>query len=137
EAERLVIPQRTWGQARDNAVMANDLLDEDRLQDAMQLVEQEAVDELILEPDRDDPRLFTQGPPDPFQTMREEEIDDELASYGVTWRETHQWETDSASIDEPEITEIDKPYWRLDALPVNDPEGEPLGQALHMIVYPD
>lgn len=137
DVERLVVPQRTWGLARDNAVMANNLLDEDRLQDAMQLVEQEAVDELMLEPDRHDPRLFTQGPLDPFQTMREEEIDDELAKYGVTWRETHQWETESTNSRESEVNVINHPYWRLDSLLVNNPEGKSLGHALHMVIYPD
>lgn len=31
---------------------------------------------------------------------------------------------------------VENPYWRLDPMPVNDPDGEPLGHALHMVVYP-
>lgn len=29
------------------------------------------------------------------------------------------------------------PYWRLDSLPVNDPDGNALGHSLHIVVYPD
>jgi hypothetical protein len=96
--ERLVIPQPDWELARDNAVIANEMLDEDRLQDAMRLVEVAGIEAGVIDPERDDPRLFTQGPHDPFQTAREEEIDDELARYGVTWRESHEWATEAEQI---------------------------------------
>lgn len=32
--------------------------------------------------------------------------------------------------------EVESPLWRFDTLPVNDPAGQPLGHALHMVVYP-
>jgi len=96
--ERLVVPQPDWELARDNAVIANEMLDEDRLQDAMRLVEVAGIEAGVIDPERDDPRLFTQGPLDPFQTAREEEIDDELARYGVTWRESHEWATEAEQI---------------------------------------
>ena len=41
---------------------------------AMHLVEQAGVDAGIIDPERDDPRLFMQGPPDPFTTIREPEL---------------------------------------------------------------
>ncbi|GAB4523795.1 MAG: hypothetical protein OHK0046_37850 [Anaerolineae bacterium] len=130
--ERLVIPQPDWEMARQAAVRANDLLEQDQLEGAMQLVEDQGVAAGLIDPERDDPRLFTQGPPDLFTTMREEEIDDELARYGVTWRETQEWAQPTQP--EPEA-EVGNPYWRMETLPVNDPDGEPLGHSLHMVVY--
>ncbi|MEQ8676549.1 MAG: hypothetical protein RIC84_25260 [Aggregatilineales bacterium] len=100
--ERLVVPQPDWEVARDNAVIANEMLDEDRLQDAMRLVEVAGIEAGVIDPERDDPRLFTQGPLDPFQTAREEEIDDDLARYGVTWRESYEWATETQQTREDE-----------------------------------
>src|SRR5690606_13779226 len=96
--ERLVVPQPDWDAARDNAVLANEMLDENRLQDAMRLVEVAGIEAGVIDPERDDPRLFTQGPLDAFQTIREEQIDDDLASYGVTWRESHEWASEAEQI---------------------------------------
>ncbi|GAB4531184.1 MAG: hypothetical protein OHK0046_52030 [Anaerolineae bacterium] len=132
--ERLVIPQPDWEMAREAAVRANDLMEQDQLEGAMQLVEDRGVSAGVIDPERDDPRLFTQGPPDPFTTIREEEIDDELARYGVTWRETQEWAQPTQPEPEPEA-EVGNPYWRMETLPVNDPDGEPLGHSLHMVVY--
>ncbi|QPC81706.1 hypothetical protein G4Y79_18725 [Phototrophicus methaneseepsis] len=296
--ERLVVPQPDWDAARDNAVLANEILDEDRLQDAMRLVEVAGIEAGSIDPEREDGRLFTQGPADPFQTIRQAELQeqditvnddfdtDELESsaqdnptiyaewaeeanlkretnaslestdwfeatfdndallepldstvnYAVTleasdpwtlelavekvWKGEHgyvgfesqtvqtydpdedrevaeaerdallevydergleammhkaelqamqngyldphranlglfrdgpqdrfetlaqrlenetnpYWNTEGEVIDEPEPS-AQNPYWRLDTIPVNDPEGEPLGHALHMVVY--
>jgi hypothetical protein len=130
--ERLVIPQPDWEMAREAAVRANDMMEQGQIEGAMQMVEDQGVAAGVIDPERDDPRLFTQGPPDPFTTMREEEIDDELARYGVTWRETQEW----AQPTQPEPqAEVGNPYWRMETLPVNDPDGEPLGHSLHMVVY--
>ncbi|QPC83058.1 hypothetical protein G4Y79_01390 [Phototrophicus methaneseepsis] len=96
--ERLVVPQPDWDAAHDNAVLANEMLDENRLQDAMRLVEVAGIEAGVIDPERDDPRLFTQGPLDAFQTIREEQIDDDLASYGVTWRESHEWASEAEQI---------------------------------------
>lgn len=96
--ERLVVPQPDWDAARDNAVLANEMLDENHLQDAMRLVEVAGIEAGVIDPERDDPRLFTQGPLDSFQTIREEQIDDDLAKYGVTWRESHEWATEAEQI---------------------------------------
>lgn len=126
--ERLVVPQPDWEQAHDVAVQANDLLDEDKLQSAMRLVELEAVKADLIDPDRDDPRLFTQGPVDPFETLAKC-LQDEPNPF---------WNTDGEVIDDPDPElATENPYWRLDALPVNDTGGKPLGHALHMVVYPD
>ena len=100
--ERLVIPQPNWENARENAIVANDMLAEDRLDDAMRLVETAGIEAGVIDLQRDDPRLFTQGPLDTFQTMREEEINDNLARYGVTWREAHEWATEAEQTPEVE-----------------------------------
>lgn len=97
--ERLVVPQPDWDAARDNAVLANEMLQEDRLQDAMRLVEVAGIEASVIDPERDDPRLFTQGPLDAFQTIREEQIDGDLARYGVTWRESHEWATEAEKVE--------------------------------------
>ena len=76
--------------------------DELGLESAMNLAETMAVAGEHLDPERDDPRLFTQGPLDTFQTMREEDIDHDLAQYGVTWREAHEWATEAAQTPEVE-----------------------------------
>jgi hypothetical protein len=80
-----------------------------------------------LDGDRADPRLFRQGPPDRFETLAQQ-LEGEINPY---------WNTDGEKIEDPAPQpEVENPYWRLDPIPVNDPEGEPLGHALHMVVYP-
>ena len=133
--ERLVIPQPTWEDAHMQAEMAFTLQAGGDLQEAMHLIEQAGVDAGVIDPVRSDPRLFTQGPPDPFQTLRELEIDDHLARYGVTWREVHEWQAEADHLREGSDTT--PPRWQMATLPVSDPDGQPLGYALHMVVYPD
>lgn len=130
--ERLVIPQPNWEMAREAAVRANDLMEQGQLEGAMQLVEDQGVSAGVIDPERDDPRLFTQGPPDPFTTIREEEIDDELARYGVTWRETQEW----AQPTQPDVAGLDEVYHRLDVREAQTPEGEPLGYSVIASAYP-
>ena len=72
--ERLVIPQLDWETAQDNAEVAGDMLEAGRLQEAMRLVELAGIEVGVIDPKRDDPRLFTQGPPDPFTTIRQAEV---------------------------------------------------------------
>ncbi|MDX1994386.1 MAG: hypothetical protein SF029_18530 [bacterium] len=71
--------------------------------------------------------LFRDGPPDRFETLAQQ-LEDEINPY---------WNTDGEKIEEatPE-SEVENSYWRLDTLPVNNPDGEPLGHALHLVVYP-
>lgn len=70
----LKVPQTTWDMARINAETAHYILDQDDLQGAMNYVELLAVEEGVLDAGRDDPRLFVDGPPDPFTTIREHEL---------------------------------------------------------------
>jgi hypothetical protein len=76
--ERLVIPQPDWETAQANAEVAGDMLEAGRLQDAMRLVELAGVEAGVVDPQRDDPRLFMQGPTDPFQTVRQAELSQEV-----------------------------------------------------------
>lgn len=80
ERERLLIPQPDWDTAQGNAQAAYDMMLADNLQGAMNLVELAGVEAGVIDPERDDPRLFTQGPPDPFTTIRERELARELGT---------------------------------------------------------
>ena len=111
--QRLVIPQLTWEDAHLQAEMVFTLQVGGDLQGAMQLVEQAGVDAGVIDPVRSDPRLFTQGPLDPFQTLRELEIDDHLARYGVTWREAHEWQADADHLREGSDN---PPRWQMETL---------------------
>jgi hypothetical protein len=74
ERERLLIPQPDWDTAQANAQAAYDMMLADNLQGAMTLVELAGMEAGVIDPQRADPRLFTQGPPDPFTTIREREL---------------------------------------------------------------
>lgn len=74
EHAHLIIPQPDWDTAAANAQTAYDLMLNDDLQGAMTLVEVTGVEAGVIDPQRDDPRLFTDGPPDPFTTIREREL---------------------------------------------------------------
>ena len=99
--------------------------DERGLEGLMHKAEQVAMEHDWLDADRSDLRLFRQGPPDRFETLAQR-LEGEVNPY---------WNTDGEIIPEPEAAE--NPYWRMETLPVNNPDGEPLGHALHMVVYPN
>ncbi|MEQ8672774.1 MAG: hypothetical protein RLP44_11885 [Aggregatilineales bacterium] len=122
--ERLIVPQPDWETARLHAETAFNLQANDDLQGAMHLIELEGIRAGVIDPDRADLRLFTQGPPDPFETLAQR-LEGEINPY---------WNTDDEVIDEPD-PQAQNPYWRLETIPVNDPTGEPLGHAMHMVVY--
>jgi hypothetical protein len=95
------------------------------LEGLMHKAELTAMEHDWLDADRADPRLFRQGLPDRFETLAQR-LEGEINPY---------WNTDGETIPEPAAA--DNPYWRMETLPVNDPDGEPLGHALHMVVYPN
>jgi hypothetical protein len=130
---------------------------EDGLEAAMQRAEVLAVASGELAADRDDPRLFAAGPPDPFRTRREMELANEIASAGervplvdITGDETQELPTatpEPGSWDElierervraaqPEL-EREASYWRLDTRPLESPEGEAQGYGLFITVFPE
>ncbi|MBZ0298375.1 MAG: hypothetical protein K8J31_01485, partial [Anaerolineae bacterium] len=123
----------TWDadndRGREQAEQAREALlethDQRGLEGMMHKAELMAVQNDWLAGDRVDPHLFTQGPPDRFETLAQQ-LEGEINPY---------WNTDGETIREPEA--VENPYWRMETLPVNDPDGEPLGHALHMVVYPN
>jgi hypothetical protein len=127
------------------------------VEQAMNIAERWAVDNGYLDPQRDDPRIFFEddAPDDPFITNRQRELAEaqhslsRLTAHGEhrldvreTWGENDH---ERRVIPQPTIHEappapelaVENPYWRMETLPVNDPDGEPLGHALHMVVYPN
>jgi len=125
----------TWDsddeKGREQAEQAREALlevhDERGLEAMMHKAELTAVQNNWLDGDRADPRLFTQGPADRFETLAQQ-LENEINPY---------WNTDGEQIeDSTPQPQVENPYWRLDPIPVNDPDGEPLGQALHIVVYP-
>lgn len=125
----------TWDsddeKGREQAEQAREALlevhDERGLEAMMHKAELMAVQHDWLDGDRVDPRLFTQGPPDRFETLAQQ-LEGEINPY---------WNTDGEKIEDPAPQPgVENPYWRLDPIPVNDPDGEPLGYALHLVVYP-
>lgn len=117
--------------ARDQAEQSRDSLlevfDERGLEAMMHKAELTAVQNDWLDADRADSRLFTKGPEDRFETLAQR-LEGEINPY---------WNTDGEKLEDPAPQlGVENPYWRLDTMPVNNPDGEPLGQALHMVVYP-
>jgi hypothetical protein len=74
----LIIPQPDWDAARTHAEFVDEMLQQEMLQGAMTYVELVGVEAGVIDPQRDDPRLFTEGPPDPFTTIRERELTQEV-----------------------------------------------------------
>lgn len=71
------------GDARAEGEALREIRDSLGLETEMQEVEKIAVENGELKVDRIDPRLFTEGPPDPFTTIRQEELE---ANMGYTFR---------------------------------------------------
>ncbi|MBZ0295295.1 MAG: hypothetical protein K8L99_22225 [Anaerolineae bacterium] len=117
-------PETGREQAEQEREALLEVYDERGLEGLMHKAELTAMQNDWLDGDRADLRLFRQGPPERFETLAQQ-LAGEINPY---------WNTDGETIREPEA--VENPYWRMEALPVNDPDGEPLGHALHMVVYP-
>jgi len=103
-----------------------EVYDERGLEAMMHKVELQAMQNGYLDVDRVDIGLFHEDPPDRFETLVQR-LEGEMNPY---------WNTDGEVIDDPEPDlQAQNPYWRLETIPVNDPAGEPLGHAMHMVVY--
>ena len=87
------------GDARLEQEMLRGVRDFQGLEEEMRTVEQIAVENGTLLSDRVDPRLFTEGPPDPFTTTREAELE---ASMGYTFRAGP-----ATNPDEPDVYTLD------------------------------
>lgn len=124
---------------------------ESGLEAAMHQAEALAVANDELDPNRADGRLFQQGPPDRFTTLRETELTVlDAAPIGESSRDiTHgaeklpavstpepaSWDAFMAAQtnDEPEP---ERHYWQIHHRPVETPEGERLGTALFVTEFP-
>lgn len=100
--ERLIVPQPDWETARLHAETAFTLQANDDLRGAMHLIEELAVDAGVLDPERDDPRLFTQGPPDPFQTMRQADLQEQQITLNDDF-DTEEFELETSAKDYPTL----------------------------------
>jgi len=101
--------------------------DDRGLEAMMHQAELTALENGYLEGGRADPRLFTQGPPDRFETLAQQ-LENEINPF---------WNTDGEGRNVNSVGQEPAPHWQLETLPVIDPQGQPLGHALHMMVYPE
>lgn len=125
---------------------------ESGLEAAMRQAEALAVANDELDPNRDDGRLFRQGPPDRFTTLREAELaglngvpvgdtvsditDDEPTELpAVSTVEPEGWDALIAA-QANEEPEPERHYWQMHYRPVETPEGERLGTALFLTEFP-
>ncbi|GIK27924.1 MAG: hypothetical protein BroJett007_10620 [Chloroflexota bacterium] len=125
---------------------------ESGLEAAMRQAESLAVENDELDPNRADGRLFQQGPPDRFTTLREAELAGlDAAPIGESRRDITHDDTDelpavstlapdswdaliaAQTDDEPEP---ERHYWQMHYRPVETPEGERLGTALFVTEFP-
>jgi hypothetical protein len=70
----LNIPQNDWQEAEVNSEAARAMIENGDFQNGLTFVELLAVEAGVLQADRDDPRLFIEGPPDPYITIRERQL---------------------------------------------------------------
>lgn len=124
---------------------------DDGLEAAMRKAEAMAVANLELDPQRADGRLFQQGPPDRFVTLREVELagldaplvvecirditDDDTQSMPAVTPEPGTWDELMVQQDADE-SGPERHYWQMHYHPVETPEGEPLGTALFVTEFP-
>ncbi len=142
EVERLIIPQPDWETALANTEAIHEMLDKGDLQVAMNRVELLGIEAGVVDPDREDPRLFTQGPPDEFETLAQR-LRDEPNPYWNVGEEPMAVETPAPGTLEELVAqqadnapEPERHYWQMHYRPVETPDGEPLGTALFVTEFP-
>jgi hypothetical protein len=114
----------------------------------MHQAELSAMERGWLAADRSHPALFPEGPPDRFESLAQQLVD-ETNPYQFSDDEDRRTPTPApGSWEELLEQEANKPeevlsstsfdrLWYLQQRPVETPEGEPLGQALYLTYYPD
>jgi hypothetical protein len=122
---------------REIAAMDRDDLEqthrEEGLEASIRKAEAIAVANAELDPNREDGRLFYEGPTDRFTTLREVELAGREHAEEAIERNEWQELIDRAENDQPEP---ERHYWKLHHRSVETPDGEPLGTALVMIEFP-
>ena len=124
------------------------IYDERGLTAMMHQAELSAMERAWLAADRSHPALFPEGPPDRFESLAQQLVD-EPNPYQVRDEEDRPTPTTTpGSWEELLEQEANKPeavlsstsfdrLWVLQQRPVETPEGKPLGQALYLTYYPD
>ena len=116
------------GRSRGEAEQARDALldvyDQRGLGAMMHKAELTAMQNDWIDGDRADPNLFTQGPPDRFETLAQQ-LQGEPNPYG---------NTDGEKLEDPEPPAH---YWQVQHRPAQTPDGQPLGVALFVTEFPD
>ena len=125
---------------------------EEGLEAAMRKAESMAVANGELDPNRPDGRLFPDGPPDRFVSLRRAELaglaaqplletgqditNDDTTEVPVVSAEPGSWEelVQRSNLDE---SEVERHYWQLRAHPAVTPDGTPLGYALFCTEFPE
>jgi len=102
---------------------------EEGLEVVMQRAEALAVANGELDANREDGRLFTEGPPDRFTTLREAELAARTEPDPGSWEELLAQHFDAELEPEPH-------YWQMHYRPVETPDGESLGTALFVTEFP-
>jgi hypothetical protein len=123
-----------WDEAQTDERELKETLKTQGLEAALNQAERMAVAGGYLDPNRADGRVFFEddAPPDPFTTERTRAMERDM-QHEEMQQDPAYWQADP---ERSVLPGVENPYWRLDSIPVNDPEGEPLGHALHMVVYP-
>ncbi|MBK8138291.1 MAG: hypothetical protein IPK52_21170 [Chloroflexi bacterium] len=106
---------------------------EEGLEASMREAEAMAVANGELDMNRQDGRLFYEGPSDRFTTLREVELAGREHEAMVPDRDEWQELLDRANNDQPEP---EPHFWLLHHRPVETPDGKPLGTALVMVEFP-
>jgi hypothetical protein len=70
----LDIPQIDWEAAEFNYETTRAMIENGDFQNGLTFVELLAIEAGVLQADRDDPRLFSEGPPDPYMSIRERQL---------------------------------------------------------------
>ena len=124
---------------------------EEGLEAAMRKAESMAVANGELDPNRPDGRLFPDGPPDRFVSLRRAELagldaqplletgrditNDETQEIPAVAPEPGSWD-ELLQRDNPDEPEPERHYWQMQHRPVETPDGERLGTALFVMEFP-
>ena len=106
------------------------------LEAAIHKAEEMALAQAELDPSRTDGRLFQQGPPDRFTTLREAVLNHaELPPADITPAEPGSWD-ELLQRESPDEPEVETHYWQLQIRPAVMPDGTPLGYSLFCTEFP-
>lgn len=103
------------------------------LEASMRQAEAKAIANGELDPNREDGRLFYEGPPDRFTTLRELQLAGREHEADMPHRDEWQELLDRADNDKPDP---EPHYWLIQHQAVETPDGQRLGTAMVMLEFP-